>query len=117
MIIKVLIILFILFVLSRTIVRFKRGDITNRELTIWAIFWLAVAVATLVPKKTDAIAQWLGVERGADLLVYLSLIALFFAVFKIIVKLEKIDRDITEVVRKTALDNEGNQKSEIRDQS
>ncbi len=104
--IKIIIIIFILFVLSRTIVRFKRGDITSRELTIWAIFWLLVATATLVPKKTDTIAQWLGVERGADLLVYLSIIALFFVVFKIIVKLEKIDRDITKVVRHAALDQE-----------
>lgn len=106
MIIKIVIIIFILFVLSRTVMRFKKGDITSRELAIWAVFWLLVAVASALPKKTDIVAQWLGVERGADLLVYLSIIALFFVVFKIIVKLEKIDRDITKVVRNTALDEE-----------
>ena len=103
MIIKAIIILFIFFVLWRTVLRFKKGDITSRELTIWTIFWLFVAGATLVPKQTDIIAQWLGVERGADLLVYSSIITLFFIVFRIIVKLEKIDRDITKVVREKAL--------------
>ncbi len=117
MIIKIIIILFIVFVFWRTFLRFRKGDITSRELVIWLIFWFLVAVATLVPKKTDIVSQWLGVERGADLLVYLSIIVLFFLVFKIIVKLGKIDRDITEIVRNTALDNERNQKSEIRDQS
>ena len=114
MIIKTVIILFILFVLWRTFLRFRKEDITGREFFIWLIFWLLVAAATLVPQKTDIIAQWLGVERGADLLVYLSIIVLFFVVFRIVVKLEKIDRDITKVVRKTALDDEKDHESWIR---
>jgi len=105
-IIKVIIIVFILFVLWRTFIRFRKNDITSRELILWAVFWLLMAVVTLMPQRTDLVAQWLGVERGADLLVYLSIIVLFFVVFRIIVKLEKIDRDITMIVRNTALDQE-----------
>lgn len=101
--IKVLIILFIFFVLYRTFLRFKQKDITGRELSIWTVFWLLVAGATLAPQQTDVVAQAVGVGRGADLLVYISIIALFFVVFKIIVKLEKIDKDVTEVVRNTAI--------------
>ncbi|MFA6410204.1 MAG: DUF2304 domain-containing protein [Candidatus Buchananbacteria bacterium] len=103
MIIKIVIILFILFILWRTFIRFKKSDITSREFLIWLGFWFLVIGATLVPKKTDIIAQWLGVGRGADLLVYLSIIVLFFIAFKIIVKLEKIDHDITNIVRKQAI--------------
>ena len=108
MIIKIFIILFIIFVLSRIILRFKQGDITSRELAIWLIFWFLVGLVVAMPKKTDVVAQFLGVSRGADLLVYLSILVLFFIVFKIIVKLEKIDRDVTKVVRKVALDQENN---------
>ncbi len=102
-IITVLILLFVAFVLWRTTIRFRRNDITGRELFIWVVFWLLVAAATLVPKQTDVLAQLVGVERGADLLVYISIIVLFFVLFRIIVKLEKIERDITKVVRHTAL--------------
>lgn len=104
MFIKVLILAFIAFALWRTALKYRQSEITGRELSIWAVFWLLVGLAALAPKKTDIIAQWLGVARGADLLVYLSIIALFFLVFRIIVKLEKMDRDITKVVRKNALD-------------
>ncbi|MFA5022257.1 MAG: DUF2304 domain-containing protein [Patescibacteria group bacterium] len=104
MIIKVIIVIFALYVIWKTILRFQKGDITSRELTLWTTFWLLVGGVALVPKKTDAIAQWLGVERGSDLLVYLSIIVLFFIVFKIVVKLEKINRDITKVVRREALE-------------
>lgn len=103
MIIKVVIIAFVVFVLYRTFLRFKQRDITGRELSIWTVFWLLVAGATLAPQQTDLVAKVVGVGRGADLLVYLSIIALFFLVFRIIVKLEKIDKDVTEVVRNTAI--------------
>lgn len=105
MIIKFFILLFIFFVLSRTFIRFKTKDITIQEFIIWSIFWSAVAIATLVPQQTDTLARLVGVERGADLLVYISIIVLFFVVFKIVVKLEKIDRDITKIVRQQALND------------
>ena len=108
MIIKVIIILFSLFVLYRTVSRFRQRDITGRELAAWAVLWFLVIGATLVPQQTDVIAQAVGVERGADLLVYLSLVALFYIAFKTIVKLEKIDRDVTAVVRQGALNEQGN---------
>ena len=103
MIIKIAILLFVVFVLYRTFLRFQHKDITGRELAVWVILWLMVGGATIYPQQTDVLAQAVGVERGADLLVYISIIVLFFVVFKVIVKLEKIDRDITAVVRHTAI--------------
>ncbi len=103
MIIKLVITVFIIFVVSRISLRFKKNDITLREFLIWLLFWVLVAAAAWVPKRTDAIAQFLGVERGADLLVYVSIIVLFFIVFKLLTKIEKIDRDVTKIVREIAL--------------
>jgi hypothetical protein len=99
MIIQVAILIFIIFVLTRVAARFGRGDITGREFGIWLIFWLLVGTATVLPKSTDVVAQAVGVERGADLLVYLSVIVLFFVIFKVLVRLERLDREITKLVR------------------
>lgn len=106
MIIQIALFIFILYVCSRIIIRYRSSDVTGRELTLWLVFWFLVALAVVFPHKTDRLAQFVGVERGADLLVYISIIALFFIGFKIIVRLEKIDRAITTVVRRTALDRQ-----------
>ncbi len=76
---------------------------TGREFFIWLIFWLLVLTATFWPKLTDKLANFVGVGRGVDLMIYLSIIVLFFAVFKIIIKLKQIDRNITKIVREVAL--------------
>lgn len=55
------------------------------------------------PSLTDRIAGVLKVGRGADAIFYLSLIAIFYLIFKIFIKLERIDQDITSLVRSMAI--------------
>lgn len=112
--IQALLLFFIAFVLWRTYTRFGENEITGREFSVWVIFWFAVGVAVLVPKKTDLIAQWLGVERGADLLVYLSIVAIFFILFKIMVRQEKIERTNTKLTRFIALSENKEDVTEIK---
>lgn len=113
MLIKILLLLFVLFALSRIFSRLYKEEITKKEFFIWLIFWLLVGGAVIWPKTTDIIAGFVGVSRGADLLVYISILVIFFIVFKIIVKLEKIDREITKIIRELSLreTKEKNQKS------
>ncbi len=104
MIIKFFVILFVLFAISRVIVRYRKNEISSREVFVWSVFWVVVLSATLWPKTTDIIAQAFGVGRGVDFFIFISILALFFLIFKIIVKIEKIERDITKIVRKVAID-------------
>ncbi len=110
-IIQIILVLFIIFVVLAIISKYKRKEITAKEFIFWLVFWALVLAAVVYPKNTDRIAQLVGVGRGADLLVYISILILFFIVFKIFVKLEKIDADITKIIRKIALD-EGKRKED-----
>ena len=103
MIIKILLLIFILFVLLRTVARFIKKEIRTRELLAWLVFWLVVGTAVILPQTTDVLAEKVGVARGVDLLVYISVLVLFYLVFKVLVKLEKIDRQITGIIRAVAL--------------
>jgi hypothetical protein len=108
MLIKYIIIIFALFAVTRASVRLKDKSITKGEYILWIFFWLLVIAGTLIPKNLDHIAQFVGVERGADLAVYLSIVVIFYILFKVLVHLEKIDKEITAIVRKIALSNKEN---------
>lgn len=112
MLIKYIIIFFALFVVYKAGLRFKSRDISRREYALWVFFWIIVIIATLVPKNLDKIAQFVGVERGADLAIYLSIIVIFYLIFKILVHLDKIDREITKIVRNMALDEKEDDEKE-----
>lgn len=99
-----LVILFIvLLIWWRLYLRFKNNELTVREFVEWFIFWLLVAGVTVVPDTTSYLAALLGVGRGVDLVVYLALLLIFYLLFKIFLRLEKNDRQLTQVVREMAL--------------
>ncbi|MBU0732182.1 DUF2304 family protein [Patescibacteria group bacterium] len=105
MIIKFLIILFILFALSRLILRFKDGSVGIWGFLLWGALWIIIGIVTFLPQTTTVVASILGVGRGADVAVYISIILLFYAVFRLGIKQENIESQITELVRKDALNS------------
>ncbi len=69
------------------------------------VFWLAVGTAILMPKFTVFLANYLGVGRGADLVVYASLIFVFYMIFRVFSRQNKIEKDISKIVEKLAIKN------------
>jgi len=109
--IQFLIIAFALFVISRIILTFKRGKISPKSLLFWLGLWLTIPVVFLLPQTTSYIAEILGFWRGADVAVYFSIILIFYLIFRIFVKFEKIDSNITTITREIALQDKNNKKN------
>ena len=103
--IQFIIFIFIIFVILKIFSRFREKNLTLKELAGWVIFWLAVAAIIALPQSTVFLARVLGVGRGADVIVYISIVVIFYIIFKIQVKFEKIERDITKIVRDKAIND------------
>ncbi len=102
--IQILAILFVVFALWRVVSKFKRKELKVLEFLMWLIFWLAVGVAFITPEALTLLANLLGIGRGADLVLYVAVVVVFYLMFRIFVRLEKMEKDITKVVRKNALE-------------
>lgn len=66
---------------------------------------LALA-GVLEPGLTSYVAKRLGIGRGTDVVLYLSIALLFYLIFRLSIALEETRREITELVRKIALTDE-----------
>lgn len=104
-IIQIVLLLFVAFAILKTAGRAVRRDITRAQLVFWCLVWLAIAAAALFPQWTVVVANRLGVGRGSDLVLYVAVALLLYVVFRLTVRMERIDRAMTKVVRKQALDN------------
>ncbi len=103
-IIQILILLFVLFAITRTFFQFRRGKITLAVLFLWITLWLVAGVVVVLPQTTDMLARFVGVGRGVDAVMYVSITALFYAVFRLLVRIEEVEREITKLVRTLAID-------------
>ncbi len=101
--IQVVLTCFAIFAVSRVLIRYRRGGMRALHLVLWLLFWTAVIVVAVHPTTTDRLANMLGVGRGVDTAMYLSLLLIFYLLFRSFAKIEDLDRQLTRVVRANAL--------------
>ena len=102
--IQILITLFVLFALLRTVRQIRAGHLSVLWGAVWTLFWLVVITFVFLPETTQLLANLLGVGRGVDLVIYVAIVALFYLLFKLFVKIESVEQEISTLVRKIALD-------------
>ncbi|MEK9152941.1 MAG: DUF2304 family protein [Patescibacteria group bacterium] len=110
--IQVLIIAFALFAFSRSVLRFREGALSAVWLAFWGAFWAVVGTVSLLPRAASRLAEILGVGRGVDALMYMAIIGLFYGVFRLFVRIERIEHEITLLVRALALQDRAGQAKE-----
>ena len=101
--IQILLISFVIFAISRVYLRLKEKVITTRVAFFWFLIWTAALVGVSLPATTTRIADFFGVGRGVDIIVYISLALLFYLIFRIYVMIEDLRHQITYLVREIAL--------------
>jgi hypothetical protein len=71
---------------------------------ILATIFVVIAIVTVIfPNSTNSIAHWLGVTRGADLLLYLLTLAFIFAMFNSYMQEKRLQKRIVLLARKIAI--------------
>ena len=100
--IQLIIVLFTLFALSRTILRYRDRVVSRNELVFWVVIWLSVIVLAVLPSVTSFFSTLFGVSNIIDIMVYLSIIVVFYLIFRLYVKIESLRQDITKLVRSLA---------------
>lgn len=99
----------IIYFVFRLFLQKKRKKITRNEFVFWMIFWLFSSLAIVFIKKIDLLVAKLGFSAsGIDVLLYFGFAILFYMVFRLRLKIERVDRDMTVVVREIAIMNNKN---------
>ncbi len=93
--IQILLIAFFVIAMVKVAVKNYKGELSIGTTLSWIIFWIIAALITAQPDLTSSAAKLFGVGRGADIVVYFALVGLFFMVFRLMVKIEKLNREIT----------------------
>ena len=80
-----------------------RHRIGPRVGVAWLLLWVTAGVAIARPELTVTVARALGIARGADLVFYFAILAMFVGFFAMYMKFRRIESEITTLVRRLAL--------------
>lgn len=89
----------------RLISQKRKQEIGQNEFLFWLFFWLAGSLAIIFIKQIDLLLSSLGFSgSGINFLFYLTVIILFYLVFKLRLSIAKMESNITKISRKISLD-------------
>jgi hypothetical protein len=103
MIFKVFLAAFALFAILKAWKQFKERKQSLYWFWLSSLFWGVVIFVAFLPQTTDVVARYVGVERGADLLVYIAVVVLSYGFYRSMVQQERMRQEITELTRQIAI--------------
>ncbi len=103
-IIALLVLLYLFFKVYRD---YSDGRLDWQGVVAWTIIITVFALIALFPiQLSGTIKRLLGLGRGLDALFVVSIGLLFFLVFDIYLRIDRTEREITELTRKVAIELE-----------
>jgi hypothetical protein len=104
------------FSIIRTIRQYSKGKSSPRNTVIWIIIWLGIALLGLMPDEiANRLANTFGIRSHINAIIFIALGLLFLMVFYLSAAVNRVENQLTELVRQLAL-NEMPTKNKINQQ-
>lgn len=104
---QIIALLVLAYLLLRIYRYYSEGRLDWQSVISWALLVLVFVVVAIFPiQVSQTIKDLLGLGRGLDALFVVSICLLFFIVFDLYLKIDKTEREITELTRKVAIELE-----------
>jgi len=106
MLLQIIATVFLLIALVKAWNKYHDKTFSLIESSLWTVLWLAVGIIFWQPEIASRLALFFGIGRGADLIIYVAVIVIVYLLFRLFVHVDKMDRQLTKLVRTVALQDE-----------
>ncbi len=95
-----------LIYIIRTVRQYLNKKRSIRNMVVWVIFWVTIMLLAIIPNEISfKIADLLGFKSNVNAIIFVALGLLFLLVFYLSSTIERLENQITELVRKMALED------------
>lgn len=100
---QILALVIVAFFIIRLFQQRKKGTVSKNELVLWLAFWLIAGLAVVFIKLIDGLVHFLGFSgSGINFLIYLAVVTLFYFLFRLRLKVAKLENNLAKLVREIA---------------
>lgn len=100
---QVIILIVCILLILRTVILFLRKKKGLREVFVAIIVWGSFSLLSLFPIILQIFAQVLGFELGVNALLVISTLLIFFILLRTLLRMDKMQNELTKVIRELAL--------------
>ncbi|HPT08103.1 MAG TPA: DUF2304 domain-containing protein [bacterium] len=104
MIQQIIALLILVFFILKLTIQWRKKTININEFIFWLIFWLIASLLIIFIKPIDQLVINMGFSSsGINLIFYVAVLLLFYLIFKMRLKMVKLEKDITDLSRELTL--------------
>jgi len=104
MIQQIIALLILVFFILKLTIQWRTKTININEFIFWLIFWLIASLLIIFIKPIDQLVINMGFSSsGINLIFYVAVLLLFYLIFKMRLKMVKLEKDITDLSRELTL--------------
>ncbi|MCX6751894.1 MAG: DUF2304 domain-containing protein [Candidatus Nomurabacteria bacterium] len=100
---KIILGLLSIYFIIEKIWRFYKKKQSLFKSFLMVVIWSFVFLFSFFPDITHAISKYLGLGENLNTLIFLGFVVIFLFIFHLLDDIEKLESDISEIVRKEAL--------------
>src|SRR5437016_1262586 len=101
---KIFSILFGAIAIAKSYVDFRSRLESVQLFLFWTLTWLSIIIVALFPNLVDLLLSAFGRERaGLGTFFGMAIVFLFFVVYRIYVKIERMEKKLTRTIQELAL--------------
>lgn len=93
----------VIVLIVSTIQKYRQKNIQTITLVATLFFWLFIATIIIFPNLTQIAANFVGIGRGVDLVVYITLSVIIMVIVQVISRNMELEQKITQLARQIAL--------------
>ncbi len=91
------------FLLTKTIIDYKRGKIGKRGFVLWTVIWAFAVIAFIIPGVTQALFQLLDVGDAIIIALVLAVTVLFIIVYAIYSQMFRLNTQFKLVIQRLSI--------------
>src|SRR3989339_236136 len=101
---QIIIILASLGFVGRALIRCAKKQISLWLFLLWTALWAGVTIVAIYPVIINRLADFVGVGRGVDLIIYVAIGVIVYILFKQQIRVGKVEKDLAQMVQTKAVD-------------
>lgn len=91
----------------------REGKQTLLKLIFTVFIWANIFIFSIFPDSTHILSEKIGLGENLNTLIFIGFFIVFVIIFKLINMIEKIERNISKIIRKEALSKLNNKKNDL----
>src|SRR6266446_8041670 len=100
---KLLAVVLAIIVISKSYLDFRSRVESLQLFLFWTLMWALIVTTALFPNVVDVVIEYFGRGTGVGTFLGMAVVLLFFLVYRIYAKLERLEHILTKAIQETAL--------------